>query len=101
MQFGQSLALSGAGAPALPEGEPRRIGQFLASPFGRGVPAGDGEGEDGKREVAKVKRFSRSTTSLYKTVSKWTLAEPLSNAVYCRQEHLAKKRYIWKARSAT
>ena len=44
------------------------------------------------RMAAKVKRFSRSTTSLYKTVSKWTLAEPLADAVYCRQEQLAKKK---------
>ena len=28
-------------------------------------------------------------------VSKWTLAEPLADAVYCRQEHLAKKKKVY------
>ena len=44
------------------------------------------------RSAAKVKSFSRSTTSLYKTVSKWTLAEPIADAVYYRKEQLAKKK---------
>ena len=39
------LALSGADAPALPKGEPRACRDVPASPLGRGVTAGDGEGE--------------------------------------------------------
>ena len=49
--FSTGLALSGAHAPALPKGEPfveegRPCGISKASPSGRGVTAGDGEGKD-------------------------------------------------------
>ena len=40
------LALSGADAPAPPKGEPRPHGKAPASPAGRGVTEGDGEGEE-------------------------------------------------------
>ena len=48
----RQLALSGRlRRPAPPKGEPRRNGKPLASPFGRGVTEGDGEGEDDDGEV--------------------------------------------------
>ena len=50
------LALSGADAPALPKGEPRACREVLASPLGRGVTAGDGEGEPAEKPLSRLRR---------------------------------------------